>query len=95
MLPVFSSRLFFVVDCVTGTSFLVDTGAEVSVIPPSPADSVRQQGGLVLWAANGTIINTIGTCSHTLDLGLQHQFPFPWVFIAAAVKWPILGMDFL
>ena len=69
--PFFSSCLFFVVDRVTGTRFLVDTGGEVSVIPPSPADRVRQQDGLVLQAANDSIINTFGTHSHTLDLGLQ------------------------
>ena len=34
-----------------------------------------------------------GTCSHTLDLGLQHRFPL--VFIMAAVKQPVLGVDFL
>ena len=28
------SRLFFVADCSTGLRFLVDTGAEVSVVPP-------------------------------------------------------------
>ena len=50
--PFFSCCLFFVIDRITGTHFLVDTGAEVSVIPPSPADRVRQQGGLVLRAAN-------------------------------------------
>ena len=82
--PFFSSRLFFVVDCVTDIRFLVDTGAEVSVIPPSPADRVRQLDGLVLRAANDSIINTFGTRSHTLDLGLEHRFP--WLFIVAAVN---------
>ena len=76
--PFFASRQFFVIDRITGTRFLVDTGAdEVSVIPPSPADRVRQQDGLVLRAANDSIINTRGTHSCMLDLGLQHQFP--WV----------------
>ena len=91
--PFFSSRLFFVIDRVTDIRFLVDTGAEVSVIPPSPADHVRQLDGLVLRAAYDSIINTFGTRSHTLDLGLQHHFP--WLFIVAAVKRPILGVDFL
>ena len=61
----FSSRLFFVVDRVTDIRFLVDTEAEVNVIPPSPADCVRQLDGLVLQAAIDSIINTFGTCSHT------------------------------
>ena len=33
-----TSRLFYIIDCTTGTCFLVDTGADVSVLPPSPAD---------------------------------------------------------
>ena len=33
-----SSHLFYITDQNTGTRFLVDTGAEVSIIPPSPLD---------------------------------------------------------
>ena len=32
------SRLFYVTDSLTGLRFLVDTGAEISVIPPSASD---------------------------------------------------------
>ena len=66
---------FVVVDRVADIRFLVDTGAEVSVRPSSTADHVRQLDGLVLRAANDSIINTFGTRTHTLDLGLQHCFP--------------------
>ena len=31
-----NSRLFYITDQDTGTRFLVDTGAEVSIIPPPP-----------------------------------------------------------
>ena len=73
--------------------FLIDTGAEVSVIPPIPNDRAKQQSGVILRAANDSLIHTFGTRSHTLDLGLHQKFQ--WVFIVADVKRPILGVDFL
>jgi len=36
------SRLFYVTDCSNGFRFLIDTGAEVSIIPPSPTDRRNQ-----------------------------------------------------
>ena len=87
------SRLFFVTDCTTGVRFLIDTGAEVSVIPPIPNDRAKQQSGVILRAANDSLIHTFGTRSHTLDLGLHQKFQ--WVFIVAGVKRPILGVDFI
>ena len=72
--------------------FLVDTGAEVSVVPPSRIERQHQQD-LTLQAANNTSITTYGKRSLTLDLGLRRTFR--WVFIIADVKHPILGADFL
>ena len=87
------SRLFFVLDRDTGTRFLVDTGAEVSVIPPSPNERANEQTGLVLRAANDSTMNTFGTRSQTLRLGPRQTFQ--WVFVVAEVKRPIIGADFL
>ena len=67
--------------------FLVDTGAEVSVIPPSRTER-RHPAHLTLQA-----INTFGTRSLTLDLGLRRTFR--WVFVIANVQHPILGAEFL
>ena len=72
--------------------FLIDTGAEVSVIPPSFSDR-RNPQGLTLHAANNTSIHTYGTCSLSLDLGLRRVFR--WIFLIADVKTPIIGSDFL
>ena len=72
--------------------FLVDTGAEVSVVPPSHIEQQHQQD-LTLQVANNTSIATYGKRSLTLDLGLRCTFR--WVFIIADVKHPILGADFL
>jgi len=86
------SRLFHVNDKATGICFLVDTGAEVSVIPPSRTDCRNLQGNFTLQAVNNTAIATYGTRSLTLDLGLRRTFR--WIFVAD-VKKPILGADFL
>ena len=88
-----TSRLFYLTDCSSGLRFLVDTGAEVSVIPPSRIDRKHQQSNLSLQAINNTSIPTFGNHSLTLDLGPRRSFC--WVFIIAEVKNPILGADFL
>lgn len=87
------SRLFYVADKSTGLRFLVDTGAEVSVVPPSRDERRSQPDHLVLQAVNNTSIATYGKRSLTLDLGLRRTFR--WVFVVANVKHPILGADFL
>ncbi len=81
------SRLFFVSDAHTNTQFLVDTGSEVSVIPPTPTDRRCS------LAVNDTPIRTYGKRSLTLNLGLRRSLP--WIFIIADVQKPILGADFL
>ena len=87
------SRLFFVRDRNSSLSFLVDTGAEVSVVPPSGSTNSRCHTGYALRAVNQSSIATYGTRSLTLDLGLRHTFR--WVFIVADVQYAILGADFL
>ena len=72
-------------------TFLVDTCAAVSVLPPSPAD--RKHPQLHLQAANGSHIPTFGRKSLTPNLGLRRSFP--WIFGIAEVSKPILGADFL
>ena len=87
------SRLFYVTNRPTGLRFLVDTGAEVSVIPPSRAERKHRQESFSLQAVNNTFIVTFGKRSITLDLGLRRTFR--WIFIIADVKNPVLGADFL
>ena len=87
------SRLFYVTDSSTGSKFLVDTGAQVSIIPPSSTDCRTLRTNLTLEAVNGTPIKTFGTRSLTLSLGLRRTFR--WVFIIAETATPILGADFL
>ncbi len=87
------SSLFYVRDCSTSLRFLVDTGAEMSIVPPSRADRSSRQGTFCLQAVNGSSITTNGVRSLTLNLGLRRAFT--WVFMIADVQQPILGADFL
>ena len=87
------SRLFYITDKPTGTRFLVDTGTEVSVIPPSQVERRRQADHLTLQAINNTSIATYGKRSLTPHFGLRRTFR--WVFVIANVQHPILGADFL
>ena len=87
------SRLFYITDRSNGFRFLVDTGAEVSVIPPSAADRKHPRTGLNLQAVNDSPIATYGDRLLTVNIGLRRKFQ--WVFIVADVKQPILGADFL
>lgn len=86
------SRLF-VTEKSSGRDFLIDTGADISVIPPN----VRERGNapcvFKLHAANGTLIKTFGSKTVTLNLGLRR--PIRWVFIIADVQSPIIGSDLL
>ncbi|BHF73760.1 hypothetical protein SprV_0401684300 [Sparganum proliferum] len=86
------SRLFYINDKSSGLRFLVDTGAEVSVIPPLRRHRLKPSQ-FSLQAANITTISTYGQRSLTLDLGLRRRFQ--GVFIEADVKSPIIGADFL
>ena len=86
-------RLLHITDRTNRLTFLVDTGAQVSVVPPTRTDRLRKQEGFALSAVNGTAIATYGTRSLTLNLGLRRTFR--WIFIIADVQKPLLGADFL
>ena len=54
------SRLFYVTDSHTGLRFLVDTGEEINVIPPSASDSKHHKDRFSPQAVNNTSIATYG-----------------------------------
>ena len=89
----FSKSLFYITDYNTGLCVLVDTGAEVSIIPSSKSKWKNPQVGFRLQAASNSPITTYGKRSLTLNLGLRCTFQ--WLFIIADIKNPILGVDFL
>ncbi|BHF81042.1 hypothetical protein SprV_0702417100 [Sparganum proliferum] len=88
-----SGRTFYVCDNVTRRRFLVDTGAQISVVPPTPVDRRCPSPGLHLQAANCSPISTFGSRSLTLNIGLRRLFS--WIFVIADVPHSILGSDFL
>ena len=63
----------------------MDRGAQVSVIPASPQDK-KSPGTHTLQAVNNTTIQTYGTRSLTLNLGLCCTFL--WIFgVSLRVTW--------
>ncbi|UYV72390.1 hypothetical protein LAZ67_9002916 [Cordylochernes scorpioides] len=86
-----NSRLF-VSDKKTGMRFLVDSGADVSLIPYKGKIGTTLND-FKLYAANGTEISTYGTQILSLDLGLRRRFQ--WPFVIAKTNRGILGADFL
>ena len=89
----YTCRLLHVTDRTNNVTFLVDTGAQVSVLPATRTDRLKKQEGRTLSAINGAAIETYGTRSLTLDLGLRRTFR--WIFVIADVHKPLLGADFL
>ena len=89
-----STRRLFIKDKTSNFTFLVDTGADLSVLPHSNKSGSTSQNPLfLLSAANGTSIPTFGSKLLNLDIGLRRNFVHS--FILASVKRPILGADFL
>ena len=78
------SKLLYVADKRHKCKYLIDTGAAVSVLPKSCANRISDADCLPQVATNNTTINTYGNCKHE----------YPWTFIVADVKQPIIGADF-
>ena len=64
------SRLFYITDHSNSLRFLVNTGAEVSIIPPSATDRKHQRDSLTLQAVNNSPIETYGDRLLTVNIGL-------------------------
>lgn len=80
-------------DPTTNMSFLVDSGADVTVIPPTSTVDLDNITSFPLYAANSTPITTYGTKLCRFDFGLKKCFA--WRVMVAKVSTPILGADFL
>ena len=61
--------------------------------PVSCANRISDADCLPLVAANNTTINTYGNSKRVVNVGLKREYP--WTFIVADVKQPIIGADFL
>ncbi|GFQ70756.1 transposon Ty3-G Gag-Pol polyprotein [Trichonephila clavata] len=81
----------FVKDRTTNLHFLVDSGADCSIIPATSKN--KQPSDYKLFAVNGTETPTYGIKVLKIDLGLRREFLFPFMF--AKVSKGILGADIL
>ncbi|UYV62609.1 hypothetical protein LAZ67_2001306, partial [Cordylochernes scorpioides] len=82
----------FVTDKNTRLRFLVNSGDDISIIPPKDKNRMPSSD-YKLYAANGTEIVTYGTKVRNLDIGLRRQFQ--WPFVIANTNRAIIGRDFL
>lgn len=82
-----------VTDRKTRTRFLVDTGANVSVLPVSNFKSECSVTNIKLYAANNSEIKSYGIKTLDLNIGLRRSYK--WEFIVCDVKQAILGADFI
>ena len=87
------AKVLYLTDKHSGISYLVDTGAGFSVLPPLEIDKPHKGKGKSLRAANGSEIATYGERAVEIDFGLGRTYN--WVFHVADVTTPILGVDFL
>ena len=79
-------------DHITGTAYLIDTGADISVFPTSAFERRTLTPTQPLSAANNTSIKTWGKRKLSMTLGENKRFVHD--FHLADVKRPILGADF-
>lgn len=79
-------------DSLSGRRFLVDSGSQKSLIPPTKADLPARGSGPGLSAANGSSIETFGTRSMTVCFSGRS---FDCDFVIASTTVPIIGADFL
>nr|VZI51182.1 unnamed protein product [Spirometra erinaceieuropaei] len=79
-------------DRIVSAKFLVDSGAEVNVFPPTPAER-KTRRTFCLTAANNSSIPTFGRRSITLDMGLRRIVRL--VFIIADIFVALIAADLL
>ena len=87
-----NNNLLFVHDTKTHTRWLIDGGAVLSIIPPSPAQRANGPTATQLQAANGSRIKCFGVKWMKINLP-DRSVKFP--ITIADVSQPILGADFL
>lgn len=86
------SRLF-IRDRKLNLIYLIDTGADMSVLPKNSIKETCRQDDFKLFAANGSEIKTFREKTIQVDLNLR--WSFPWKFTVANVTHAILDADFL
>lgn len=80
-------------DLITGTSFLINTGADLSVLLATTTTDRRIVGATTLRTANDTIFKTYEKHSLTLSVGLRMWFT--WVFTIEKLPFAIMCNEVL
>lgn len=86
-------RRLHITDKESGLRFLVDTGADISLVLKRHMDKAIKHSPIQLYTANNVPIKTYGEKLFVVNLGLRR--PFKWTFCVADVATPIIGADFL
>ena len=73
--------------------FLIDSGANLSLIPADETDKQNIDNSLLLKGIGGSIVETYGTKRLTIDLGFTK--PITWDFTLANITEHVIGMDLL
>ena len=85
-------KCYYVQDLRNGRQYLVDTGAEFSILPASFEDKRRLPPLENLEAANGSLVHVYGRRNTTLNFGQGKTYTH--TFLLADVTKPLLGVDF-
>src|SRR5215469_5106913 len=88
-----TSHLLRLYDPLSNASYLIDTGAEISIVPLKHKNSSALPSLRNLFAANGTHIPIYGEQIIELSFNLRRLFSHS--FIIGDVTQPIIGADFL
>ena len=83
-----NNGLLYLTSSLSKTQFLIDTGAEISILPATGLDTRTMQLGPPLIATNGSHIRTFG--SRILSLHFTSNI-YSWQF---TITHPLLGADF-
>ena len=92
MTKIKTGRLLNIYDKTSDREFLIDSGAQISLLPATKSDINAGPHKLTLRAVNGTLIRTFGQKCVEMTFNLRRNFK--WVFTIAEVDKPILGADF-
>lgn len=87
-----NTRRLFLRDKISKQLFLIDTGADVSLVPPKYNERFNSTN-IYFYAANNTKISVYGKKTLCIDLGLKRSLTYD--FYIANVQNPIIGTDFL